>query len=147
MRSKVILVILALVSSGVNFCPASFCAIHCVWSAQIGSAHHLQMASRPGRAIGNNPADDERQKADCAGCISEPGISIRSAADCSSSARVDALRESSFSLHAPRTAAAIDLTQRCTRASFSTGDGKRSALRADSPPSKSSALAPLSLRV
>src|SRR5271163_235987 len=84
MRLKAALAILALVSAGMNFSPASLCAFHCGWSPTVDSVHQLQMEAQPPRAIAGGPAAAGYHVSHCADCGSDMGISLAPAVDCPS---------------------------------------------------------------
>lgn len=147
MRLKVALTILAFVSSGMNFSPASFCAFHCGWYGQVSAVQHLQMASQPTPEAASSPGDDEHQKPDCAACISNVGISFNPAANCLGLAQMDVLAEAFFSFAPSRVAASIDVAQPLASASSSAGASTQSRCGVTFAPDRTSVTFPAPLRI
>jgi hypothetical protein len=147
MRLKAALTILALLSCGMNFSPASLCAFHCGWSGQDSSVHDRQRASQTNPEVASSPTDDEHQNADCTACISNLGISFNRAADCLSAAQMDMLAEAFFSFAPSRVTAAIDVAQPFAGASDSARDRARSWPAAASGPNRTSVSPPVPLRI
>jgi hypothetical protein len=147
MRLKAALAILALVSCGMNFSPASLCAFHCGWRGQVRSVRHHQMAPERDREVTSNSADDEQQSADCTACLSNFRLSFRPAADCLSSAQMDMLAETFFSFALSRGVAAIYVAQPFARNSAFGAERGQSRRGAAAAPDRTSVIFPVPLRI
>jgi hypothetical protein len=149
MRPKLVIAILVLALSGANSAAASLCAAYCMSSSSVGSAavHHHQMESPPNPASISHHIHAHHHGADCAECPPKSGNSVNQKADCASLLQVQALKEGSFSLDAPRGVAQFDVADTPADALALAGGTERSIPFDDSHAIRNSTPASVPLRI
>jgi len=146
---RLLIAVLVLTLSGGNSSLASMCAAYCMSSAAVGGAavHHHQMESQPGSASLRHHIHAPHESAECAECPPKSGNSLNQKADCASLVQVQELKESSFSLDAPRGVAQFDAADTPAYALGLPCDGERSLVFDASPIVRSSSSASVPLRI
>ncbi len=143
MRPKLVIAVLVLALSGANSALASMCAAYCLSSSSVGSAavHHHQMESQPGPASISQHMHAHHKGAECAECPPKSGNNLSQKADCATLVQIQALKEGSFSLDAPKGVAQFDVADTSADALALAGVSERSmpfdashAIRNSNPP-------------
>jgi len=127
MRPKLVIAILVLALSGANSGAASICAAYCMSSASVGSnaVHHHQMESQPNSASVSNHIHTRHRGADCAECPPTSENSLNQKTDCAILGQVQALKEGSFSLDAPKGVTQFNVADTPADALALAGGGER----------------------
>ena len=151
MRPKPLITVLALMLSGINCDAASMCANRCMSSASAANAsavaHHHQMESQPAATKIDHHLHTRTHAAYCTECPSALGNMLNRAADCAGLLQIQAIKEASFSFHAPREGAHVDIPHTPADALALADDGGPSLLCDICPTIRSSDTASLPLRI
>lgn len=127
MHTRLLISVLVLALSGANSGAASICGAYCMSSASVGSTavHHHQTESQPNSASISHHIHTRHHGPDCAECPPTSENSLNQKTDCASLGQVQALKEGSFSLDAPRGVAQFDVADTPADALALSGGGER----------------------
>lgn len=125
MRPRLLITVLVLALSGANSSTAAICAAYCKSSASAGSAvvHHHEMESLPSSTSISHHTS--HHGAPCAECPPASQYGLNQKTDCASLGQVQALKEGSFSLDAPKGVTQFNVADTPADALALAGGGER----------------------